>query len=225
MVLFETMPTYLDQSLAKLEQFEGSIPWMYLDTAGKVTVGVGLMLPNAAAAQRLAFTFAERSANPAEIAADFARVHAMPMGRPAQFYHSAAAPQLPQAEIDSLLRTVLIGFEGELRARLPLYDSFPDGVKLALLDMIYNLGPAGLFQGYPRLMQAVDDQNWSAAAAASFRHGPGAARNQWTQQMFLSGVAPTNSVAGPAGEGRLKRIGYGLLGMSAAAVHRLRRKP
>jgi GH24 family phage-related lysozyme (muramidase) len=34
---------------------EGSIPHMYLDTVGKVTIGVGNMLPNVAAAQKLAF--------------------------------------------------------------------------------------------------------------------------------------------------------------------------
>jgi len=39
--------TYLEQSLAKLKEFEGCVPWMYRDTVGKITVGVGLMLPDA----------------------------------------------------------------------------------------------------------------------------------------------------------------------------------
>ena len=43
--------TYLPQ----LKIFEGSIPFMYVDSTGNVTVGVGNMLPNAAAAQKLAF--------------------------------------------------------------------------------------------------------------------------------------------------------------------------
>jgi GH24 family phage-related lysozyme (muramidase) len=41
--------------LPKLKVFEGSVPYMYLDTTGNVTVGVGKMLPNAAAAQKLGF--------------------------------------------------------------------------------------------------------------------------------------------------------------------------
>ena len=45
------MATYLEQSLEKLKEFEGCVPWMYRDTVGKVTVGVGLMLPDVEAAQ------------------------------------------------------------------------------------------------------------------------------------------------------------------------------
>ena len=221
MVGFGIMATYLEQSLAKLEQFEGSIPWMYLDTVGKVTVGVGLMLPDTSAAQRLPFVLGERPATAGEIVSEFNRVQAMAMGRPAQFYHHVGAPELPPAEIDSLLRTVLLGFEGELRAGLAGYDSFPEGVKMALLDMAYNLGPMGLLHGYPRLIAAVEAGNWVQAAALSFRHGPGAARNQWTQQMFLSSVAGSINAQG---EGRLKLLGYGLVGLGAAAIERIRRR-
>jgi len=56
--------TYLEQSLEKLKEFEGSVPWMYRDTVGKVTVGVGFMLPNAEAAQALAFHQGARLATP-----------------------------------------------------------------------------------------------------------------------------------------------------------------
>jgi len=212
---------YLDESLAKLEEFEGSIPWMYLDTVGKVTVGVGLMLPDAAAAQKLVFVVGERAATEDEVAAEFARVEAMAMGRPAQFYHHMGGPELPQAEIDSLLRTVLLGFDGELHAKLAGYDGFPDGVKLALLDMAYNLGPEGLLRSYPRMIAAVEAGNWAQAAANSFRHGPGAARNQWTQKMFLQSVVGSMKAQG---DGLLKQCGYGLVGIGAAIVERMRKK-
>ncbi len=141
------MESYLDRSLAKLEEFEGAIPWMYRDTVGKVTVGVGLMLPGAEAACRLPFRVGGAAATEAEIAAEFARVDALPMGRAALFYRSNDKPELARADMDSLLRTVLTGFENRLREALPQYDALPDGVKMALLDMIYNLGPAGLLQG------------------------------------------------------------------------------
>jgi len=52
---FAIMSGTFDQSLAQLKTFEGCVPWMYRDTAGKVTVGVGLMLPDAAAACALPF--------------------------------------------------------------------------------------------------------------------------------------------------------------------------
>jgi GH24 family phage-related lysozyme (muramidase) len=215
------MATYLDESLTKLEWFEGAIPWMYLDTRGYVTVGVGLMLPNAAAAQKLPFMIGSRAATADEISAEYARVEAMPMGRPALHYHVVNGLVLEKAEIDSLLRTVLAGFEGEIRAKLTGYDGFPDSVKLALLDMAYNLGPVGLLHGYPTLITAVEAGNWSKAAASCFRHGPGAARNQWTQQMFLQNVVGAIKAEG---EGAVKRLGYGLLGIGATAVEWLRGK-
>ena len=37
--------------LPRLEEFEGSYSYMYEDTSGNVTVGVGKMLPNAAASK------------------------------------------------------------------------------------------------------------------------------------------------------------------------------
>ena len=215
------MATYLDESLAKLEWFEGAIPWMYLDTRGYVTVGVGLMLPNAAAAQKLPFLVGHRTATQDEIATEYARVEALPMGRPALFYRRENGLVLEKVEIDSLLRTVLSGFEAELRAKLTGYDRFPDSVKLALLDMAYNLGPVGLLQGYPTLIAAVEAGNWSKAATNCFRHGPGAARNLWTQKLFLQNVVDELKAEG---EGVMKQLGYGLLGLGATAVDWLRKK-
>lgn len=215
------MATYLDESLAKLEWFEGSIPWMYLDTRGHVTVGVGLMVPNAAAAEKLPFMIGNRAATSTEIATEFARVEAMPMGRPALFYRHAGGLTLEKQDIDSLLRTVVEGFEGELRAKLSGYDGFPDNVKMALLDMAYNLGPLALVHGYPTLIAAVEAGNWAKAAANCFRHGPGAVRNQWTQDMFQQNVIDTLKAEG---DGALKRFGYGLVGMGAAAAEWLRKK-
>lgn len=215
------MATYLDQSLAELERFEGSIPWMYRDTAGKVTVGVGMMLPDSKAACALPFTIAGTAASSHQIEEEYERVAALPMGRPAVFYRADQKPELPQSEIAALLRKVLTGFEEELRTHLPAYDTFPDGVKLALLDMAYNLGPVGLLHGFPRMMRAVAAQNWAEAAAACFRRGPSAARNAWTRQMFLSSVIA--SVRADAESG-LARLGFGLVGLAAGAAEFLHRK-
>ena len=214
------MASYLDESLKKLEEFEGSIPWMYRDTVGKVTVGVGLMLPNAAAACRLPFQMNGVPATEAQIAAEFARVDALPMGRAALFYRAPGKPELTPTEIDSLLRTVLAGFESELRNALPGYDALPDGVKLALLDMIYNLGPAGLLKGFPKMMAAIDKGDWAKAATCCERRGPGAARNVWTREQLLSSVV--GSLKAEA-ESAWKRLAFGLVGAGAAVVSWLRR--
>jgi GH24 family phage-related lysozyme (muramidase) len=183
--------TYLEQSHAKLKEFEGCVPWMYRDTVGKVTVGVGLMLPDAKAAWALPFVVGARAATLEEIAAEYARVDAMAMGRPSAFYKTPTSLVLTQQTIDTKLGSVLAGFEADLRGQFPHYDTLPDGVKMALLDMIYNLGPAGLFKGFPHLVAAIQTGAWQQAAEHCMRRGPSAARNNWTRERFLSAVVGT----------------------------------
>jgi GH24 family phage-related lysozyme (muramidase) len=195
--------TYLEQSLTKLKEFEGCVPWMYRDTVGKVTVGVGLMLPDTKAAQALPFFLGARAATPEEIAAEYARVDAMTLGRASSFYKIPTSLELTQQTIDAKLSSVLQGFEADLKREFPHYDTLPDGIKMALLDMIYNLGPAGLFKGFPHLVAAVQTGSWAQAAEHCMRRGPGAARNNWTREQFLSAVVGTIQAEA---EGWLTRI-------------------
>ena len=180
--------SYMEQSLATLKKFEGCIPWMYRDTVGRITVGVGLMLPDAPTAESLPFRKGDRAATAAEIASDFDRVDALPSGRIAAFYRSPESLELAEDIIDRKLAAILSGFQSDLQTRFPRYDSFPDGVKMALLDMIYNLGPDGLFRGFPHLIAAIETESWAQAAECCLRRGPGPARNRWTQQQFLDAV-------------------------------------
>jgi GH24 family phage-related lysozyme (muramidase) len=210
--------TYLEQSLAKLKEFEGCVPWMYRDTAGKVTVGVGLMLPDAKAAATLPFVLGARAATPEEIAAEYARVDAMAMGRASAFYKTSTSLVLTQQTIDAKLRSVLAEFEADLRGQFPHYDTLPDGIKMALLDMIYNLGPAGLFKGFPHLVAAIQTGAWQQAAEHCMRRGPGAARNNWTREQLLSAVAGTIKAEAESWltriSGRMRQIGNRLFGRS-----------
>ena len=176
---------------------------MYRDTVGKVTVGVGLMLPDAAAAEALPFLAGSEAATRAEVAAEFARVAALPEGKAAGFYRSAGSLTLAMAMIDAKLLGVLEGFEEDLRTRMRGYDGFPDGVKMALLDMTYNLGPAGLFSGYPRMVKAVEAGAWAQAAAECLRHGPSLARNNWTREQFLAAVVGMIQAEAESGRKRL----------------------
>jgi len=210
--------TYLEQSLAKLKEFEGCVPWMYRDTVGKVTVGVGLMLPDAKAAQALPFVIGTRPATPEEIAAEYARVDAMAMGRASAFYKTPTSLVLTEQTIDAKLSSVLTGFEADLRTQFPHYDSLPDGVKMALLDMIYNLGPVGLFKGFPHLVAAVETGAWAQAAQHCMRRGPGPARNDWTREQFLSAVVGTIKAEAESWLtriwGRIRQIAASIFGRS-----------
>ena len=212
------MATYLEQSMEKIMEFEGVVPWMYLDTVGKVTVGVGLMLVNEIAAHALPFLSGDKAATTEEIAREFLRVSAMQKGKLAKFYATSRALRLPPEAIDEKLRSALLGFEGYLRSYLHGYDDFPDAAKLALLDMVYNLGPGHLFAEYPRLIAAVERGDWKSAAALSARRGPSATRNTWTRQQFLN-AGELIELKAEAEELAVGRLLLGLFsGLAAAAA-------
>lgn len=182
--------SYLDDSLARLEIFEGTVPWMYLDTRGFVTVGVGELLANAAKAETLAFVDPDgEPSTQGAILDEFNRVSALLPAKVAAFYRSPTSPVLPHSAIDTLLMNHLNFFDGQLAGRFPNYADFPDPAKLGLLDMIYNLGQVGLFQHFPHFMAAVDKQDWLNAAANCHRVGPSQERNDWTHQQFVAAAA------------------------------------
>src|SRR5258708_39027672 len=96
---------------------------MYRDTVGKVTVGVGLMLPDAKAAEALPFVVGARAATPEEIAAEYAHVEAMAMGRASAFYKTPSSLVLTEQTSDGKITYVLAGFEAYLRVQFPQYDN------------------------------------------------------------------------------------------------------
>jgi GH24 family phage-related lysozyme (muramidase) len=203
------MSNYFEQTLTQLKSFEGSVPWMYRDSVGKVTVGIGLMLPNAAAACALPFQAGEIPATQQQIETEFARVMSLAEGKLPSFYRVAHSLELPASAIDERLSVILMGFETTLRAHLAGYDKLPDGVKMALLDMAYNLGPEGLLKGYPHMLHAVETGAWTQAAADCARGGINATRNAWTRQQMLSAVVTTikaeAEAESKAAEGWLKK--------------------
>jgi GH24 family phage-related lysozyme (muramidase) len=176
-----------DEVEADFEHFEGKVSHMYLDTVGLVTVGVGKMLRDIAAAQELPFVRRAdgAAASPAEIAADFNAVASQAKGKIASTYERYTALDLPDEAIAALLKTVVDGFEADLADAFAGYDSYPLAAKRALLDMIYNLGLAGLLK-FKKLKAAVEAGDWQGAAAQCHRNGPSQERNDWTRDQFLA---------------------------------------
>lgn len=181
--------SYLQTSYDALKRWEGVIPYLYLDSIGLVTIGVGFMLPNVFAASTLPFVNpAGEPSTQTEIASDFNRVKSLPSNKLPTYYHSFSSPLLPQAEINRLLAANVASFEISLRRMYPDYDAYPDSVKVGLIDMCYNLGAAKLQAQYPKFNRAVQTHNWILAADQCHRNGPSAERNEFTQKLFLEAV-------------------------------------
>jgi GH24 family phage-related lysozyme (muramidase) len=186
--------SYIAQSIAQLKIFEGSVAWMYRDTVGLITVGVGNMLPDVAAALKLPFRVQSSGELAGETAVrqDFARVQQLAAAKLPKFYYEYESLILAETDIDALLVSRLQAFEAQLRQEFPRYDTFPDPAKIALMDMAYSLGDAKLRTTYHHLDQAVFGQDWGAAAGFCGRnvHNPAFdARNDWTRDQFLAAEA------------------------------------
>lgn len=185
--------------LPKLREFEGNYSHMYLDTGGNVTVGVGEMLPNLAAAQKLAFV---RRPDPTskppvvaglamedEIKTDFDNVNKQTAGKLASYYKQFTKLDLTDSVIDSLLKLRVMQFTAQLVASFPDFNSYPDEARAPLFDMAYNLGTGKLTSQFPNFCKAVKDKDWAKAATECKRGGISDARNDWTKSQFEAAAA------------------------------------
>ena len=176
-----------EDAVKYFREHEGVVGHMYLDVVGLVTIGVGFMLPNAAAA--LALELVRRDSGAAatdgEKAQDWESVHAQEKAKLASTYKKFTKLDLPDSEVDLELESRLDDFARNLRQRFPKFDRFPDQAQIGLLDMIYSLGPRGLFNGFPTFCSAVDVQDWKTCAQEGVRRNVSAGRNSDLQQLFL----------------------------------------
>jgi GH24 family phage-related lysozyme (muramidase) len=190
------------------QRFEGVVPHFYLDTRGLVTIGTGNMVPDVAAALKLPLrTPGGEPATAAQISSEFLRVRAMTHGHMPQFYQTATSPLLGSADNAALLRSRCVAFESQLTGNFAGYWLYPVDARIALLDMVYNLGlgraprsgveGSGLL-GFTHLGAAVRNHDWAGAADCCARdvHDPAfCARNAWTRSQFISAAKEVNGGA------------------------------
>lgn len=173
---------------AKLELYEGRVPHMYLDSRAYVTVGVGHLLASEASARALPFvTERGTAATAADIAEDFRNVSKQPAAMRASFYQAHVRLSLPNAEVDRLTEQHIDSFHRELRSIYTDFDRFPSPARLALFDMVFNVGATRLRNSWPTMNKAISDNDWESAAKHSRRAPPVApTRNACVRELFLA---------------------------------------
>lgn len=190
LVVMPSTPLNWDDVKTDFERWEGKFSHMYLDSMGLVTVGIGKMLPDCAAAQQLRFVRRSNGATAitAEITTDFNEVSQQTAGKPAPTYKKYKQLDLPDDVIYALLKTEVNGFEANLKSNFKGYNMYPVSAKRALLDMIYNLGSAG-FVKFEQLKKAAESHDWEEAARECHRKKISEERNNWTRDLFLASAA------------------------------------
>ncbi len=157
------------------EEFESFVTHMYLDLVGQVTIGIGHGILSAAAAGLIPFKKADGSrASANEIAAEFAKLHGMAAGqrdapKAASSFEGITALRIDEETIYDLAADDIRAKEKDIKRHFTDYDSYPQSVKEALLDMVFSMGMGKLLRSYPSFCAAVRKHDWKAAADQSNR--------------------------------------------------------
>ena len=184
----------------KLYQYEGKFNHFYLDTKGNVTIGVGHLVPkrNAVSALILYKTKNNKSAQVAtlqEKQTEYDNIVKLPWGQRygASSFKSYTTLVMKEHDINLLLDKHIGSFYKELvriysktAGYADNFDSLHKDLKLALFDMILNLGASRLVNIFPKFNAALKAGDWKTAATESNRPDVSLNRNQYVKHLLLS---------------------------------------
>lgn len=188
------MPITFRDYLPLARENEGTAAWMYLDTVGNVTVGIGHKLdtPTAAAALPFVGQDGERPAARDAVRAAFTVVRDARhlIGRRAEEFAPLTTIRLPQGAVRAAYErdftTIVDATRALFRAVGGGLDSWPEPAQLAVIDMAFNLGPSGLFAKFPRFREdGLARRDFDLAARESHRTGVAEDRNARTRGLLL----------------------------------------
>lgn len=181
---------YTERLRALIKAGEGCIPYMYLDTVGKVTVGVGNMLPNSDAAVALPFVDRDSGEAASEelIIDEFENLSKQEFGQSfgASAFSHFTSVGLTDDGINELLDSRIAEFETGLKGNFEDFDTYPDDAKIGIMDMAFNLGVHGLMSKFPTFVKGVKSENWKLCAEQCRRRGISDHRNEEVKELFES---------------------------------------
>lgn len=99
-------------------------------------------------------------------------------------YKKHTKPDLPATEINKLLDSRISEFKKGLRQKFPKFDSYPETAKMAMLDMVFNVGVHGIVTKFPRMKKTIEKSDWITAAKESNRPQASKARNDLVKKWF-----------------------------------------
>ncbi len=159
-------PIVREQFPAFTIEFEGSVPTMYLDILGLVTVGNGCLIDTPWSAAQLPFVHATgHPATEAEIRAAWQNVkhNANP-----KLHWKYAVPfnnglRLTDVAVEDLMLKRLDANDEVFAKTFPGWEGFPPEVQLAIHSMGWAMG-AGFPTEWPNFTKAVRARDWAACA-------------------------------------------------------------
>ena len=183
--------------LKALKHWEGEHRFMYVDTRGYVTTGIGHLLKTPEAALGLPWRHAKtgQPATPAEVRSTFARVREAAAQFKQDNPNSKGIPPATCQKLSDLVlpeglaprlatRRLHTEFLPDLRKLFPGFDRYPLPAQHAIVDMGYNLGVAKLKHDFPAFVAACRAGNFVDAAKESHRSSCREERNRATADLL-----------------------------------------
>lgn len=183
-----------------IEKYEGRIPHLYLDTVGKVTVGIGHMVPHKAVMTTVVMykkgvnnllTLAKLPEKQAEYDAIKKQSFGRRIGASSFKKHTTLI--MKDADINIQRDKHIQSFYKELTNYYTItngfaksFDTMPSEVQKALFDMVFNLGLTKLKNQYTKFNTALKTKQWGNAAKQSNRFGVSAMRNKYVFDLLLA---------------------------------------
>ena len=182
--------------------FEGKTNHLYLDSRGYPTIGIGHCVANLDAFLQLPMVCLAdgKIATKQQKIAEYQAIKHKPLGYKADWYEAFCHLRLPEETISDIHQQHLKGFHQELRHVFQRsrgyqcdFEQLPSPVQIALFDLAYNVGTTNLQHKWPKLHQAIKQQDWQTAAQESNRKGIQGARNEHIKSLFLSAAGQHSS--------------------------------
>jgi RHS repeat-associated protein len=181
-----------EKSIAQLHEFEyppgGNPPnYMYRDTTGHVTIGVGHHILNVDSAKRIKFMIDGRPATPKEISEAYKAVldHNASLNTKATAFENVSPLRVEEGTITTLLTKDIKVAEAGAKGIFPDFDSYPESVQTSIVDMAFNLGVSKLRVEFPKFVDAVRKKDWLTAAQESHRRDIPEERNAFADKAFV----------------------------------------
>lgn len=173
---------------SNLVHFEDDIPYLYVDSTGHITIGIGTMIPNLERAYSLGLHKVNgKLATQAEIRAEFSRLQALARQNSnnlrATAYQAVTSLYLNEQERKGLLASHVQNDRRNLRNLFDNFESIPFAGQITLHNMMYNLG-YGNFRGYNNFCEAIRTRAYDVAARESRISTADAKRNTYLHDTF-----------------------------------------
>lgn len=182
----------------KLEEYEGRYSHLYLDTVGKVTVGIGHMIPDRHSIAVVPMYTIQNGipsapATTAQKQHEFDQISKQKRNYRAGWYKQYCTLMMKNNDIDTQRDRHINSFYSELSLIYNTsngfttgFDRMPTEAQLALFDMIFNLGATKLNKQFINFNKAIQNENWLTASRECHRPQVSAVRNDYVMKLFQS---------------------------------------